>query len=175
MTEWCYIKVVLSVTTSACVCLALLYVGGRPLAETEYAGVHVLVLHPAGPPQDAQRRQPAAGQSPKNPRPPKVTSPQSKCRFTHRGVCVCVCVDRLVPQSLLGTHNLGRVHYEPVKDRHGNVLLVTIREVESQHSLLSGKWMLVTKLQSQRKSLSTPEEPYALDILIITLQVRRLR
>uniref|UniRef100_A0AAQ4PQ89 Ankyrin repeat and fibronectin type III domain containing 1a n=1 Tax=Gasterosteus aculeatus aculeatus TaxID=481459 RepID=A0AAQ4PQ89_GASAC len=73
-------------------------------------------------------------------------------------------------QSLLGTHNLGRVHYEPVKDRHGNVLLVTIREVESQHSLLSGKWMLVTKLQSQRKSLSTPEEPYALDILIITLQ-----
>ncbi|XP_062416101.1 ankyrin repeat and fibronectin type-III domain-containing protein 1 isoform X3 [Pungitius pungitius] len=73
-------------------------------------------------------------------------------------------------QNLLGTHNLGRVHYEPIKDRHGNVLLVTIREVESQHSLLSGKWMLVTKLQSQRKSLSTPEEPYALDILIITIQ-----
>lgn len=94
---------------------------------------------------------------------------------SHIEVCVCVCVDRLVPQSLLGTHNLGRVHYEPVKDRHGNVLLVTVREVESQHSLLSGKWMLVTKLQSQRKSLSTPEEPYALDILIITLQVRRLR
>ncbi|KAM8836162.1 ankyrin repeat and fibronectin type-III domain-containing protein 1 isoform 2-T2 [Spinachia spinachia] len=73
-------------------------------------------------------------------------------------------------QNLLGTHNLGRVHYEPVKDRHGNVLLVTIREVESHHSLLNGKWMLVTKLQSQRKSLSTPEEPYALDILIITIQ-----
>ncbi|XP_051274174.1 uncharacterized protein ankfn1 isoform X4 [Dicentrarchus labrax] len=73
-------------------------------------------------------------------------------------------------QSLLGTHNLGRVHYEPIKDRHGNVLLVTIRDVESQHSLLSGKWMQVTKLQSQRKSLSTPEEPYALDILIITIQ-----
>uniref|UniRef100_A0A3Q2EF18 Ankyrin repeat and fibronectin type III domain containing 1 n=2 Tax=Cyprinodon variegatus TaxID=28743 RepID=A0A3Q2EF18_CYPVA len=30
--------------------------------------------------------------------------------------------------------------------------------------------MQVTKLQSQRKSLSTPEEPYALDILIITMQ-----
>ncbi|XP_075937781.1 ankyrin repeat and fibronectin type-III domain-containing protein 1 isoform X2 [Anarhichas minor] len=73
-------------------------------------------------------------------------------------------------QNLLGTHNLGRVHYEPIKDRHGNVLLVTIRDVESQHSLLSGKWMQVTKLQSQRKSLSTPEEPYALDILIITIQ-----
>lgn len=75
-------------------------------------------------------------------------------------------------QNLLGTHNLGRVHYEPIKDRHGNVLLVTIRDTESQHSLFSGKWMQVTKLQSQRKSLSTPEEPYALDILIITIQVR---
>ncbi|CAJ1081394.1 uncharacterized protein ankfn1 isoform X2 [Xyrichtys novacula] len=73
-------------------------------------------------------------------------------------------------QSLLGTHNLGRVHYEPIKDRHGNVLLVTIRDTESQHSLFNGKWMQVTKLQSQRKSLSTPEEPYALDILIITIQ-----
>ncbi|KAM4624540.1 ankyrin repeat and fibronectin type-III domain-containing protein 1 [Polymixia lowei] len=73
-------------------------------------------------------------------------------------------------QSLLGTHNLGRVHYEPIKDRHGNVLLVTIRDMESQYSFFSGKWMQVTKLQSQRKSLSTPEEPYALDILIITIQ-----
>ncbi|XP_038125626.1 ankyrin repeat and fibronectin type-III domain-containing protein 1 isoform X2 [Cyprinodon tularosa] len=73
-------------------------------------------------------------------------------------------------QNLLGTHNLGRVHYEPIKDRHGNVLLVTIRDTESQHSLFSGRWMQVTKLQSQRKSLSTPEEPYALDILIITMQ-----
>ncbi|XP_067344144.1 ankyrin repeat and fibronectin type-III domain-containing protein 1 isoform X1 [Channa argus] len=73
-------------------------------------------------------------------------------------------------QNLLGTHNLGRVHYEPIKDRHGNVLLVTIRDLETQHSLFSGKWMQVTKLQSQRKSLSTPEEPYALDILIITMQ-----
>uniref|UniRef100_A0A3Q3M0Q0 Ankyrin repeat and fibronectin type III domain containing 1a n=1 Tax=Mastacembelus armatus TaxID=205130 RepID=A0A3Q3M0Q0_9TELE len=73
-------------------------------------------------------------------------------------------------QNLLGTHNLGRIHYEPIKDRHGNVLLVTIRDMDSQHSLFSGKWMQVTKLQSQRKSLSTPEEPYALDILIITMQ-----
>ncbi|XP_062234780.1 ankyrin repeat and fibronectin type-III domain-containing protein 1 [Platichthys flesus] len=71
-------------------------------------------------------------------------------------------------QNLLGTHNLGRVHYEPIKDRHGNVLLVTVQEAGGQ--LTSGRWMQVTKLQSQRKSLSTPEEPYALDILIITVQ-----
>ncbi|XP_033991625.1 ankyrin repeat and fibronectin type-III domain-containing protein 1-like [Trematomus bernacchii] len=75
-------------------------------------------------------------------------------------------------QILLGTHNLGRVHYEPIKDRHGNVLLVTTREADSTHThtLGGGKWMPVSKLQSQRKSLSTPEEPYALDILIITIQ-----
>ncbi|CDQ99644.1 unnamed protein product, partial [Oncorhynchus mykiss] len=74
-------------------------------------------------------------------------------------------------QNLLGTHNLGRVHYEPIKDRHGNVLLLTIRDMESQYSFFNGKWMQVSKLQSQRKSLSTPEEPYALDILLITIQV----
>ncbi|CAB1428187.1 unnamed protein product [Pleuronectes platessa] len=71
-------------------------------------------------------------------------------------------------QNLLGTHNLGRVHYEPIKDRHGNVLLVTVQEAGGQPA--GGRWLQVTKLQSQRKSLSTPEEPYALDILIITIQ-----
>ncbi|XP_030317781.1 ankyrin repeat and fibronectin type-III domain-containing protein 1 [Calypte anna] len=73
-------------------------------------------------------------------------------------------------QNLLGTHNLGRVFYEPIKDRHGNLLIVTIREVESLYSFFNGKWMQVSKLQSQRKSLSTPEEPTALDILLITIQ-----
>ncbi|TSK14813.1 Ankyrin repeat and fibronectin type-III domain-containing protein 1 [Bagarius yarrelli] len=76
----------------------------------------------------------------------------------------------LTTKNLLGTHNLGRVHYEPIKDRHGNVLLVTVREMDSSYSFFSGKWMQVSKLQSQRKSLSTPEEPYALDILLITIQ-----
>lgn len=79
----------------------------------------------------------------------------------------------LLPQSMLGTHNLGRVHYEPIKDRHGNVLFVTVRDTESHPSVFNGKWMQVSKLQSQRKSMSTPEEPYALDILIITIQVRK--
>ncbi|XP_068119519.1 ankyrin repeat and fibronectin type-III domain-containing protein 1 [Hyperolius riggenbachi] len=73
-------------------------------------------------------------------------------------------------QNLLGTHNLGRVYYEPIKDRHGNVLIVTIREVETLYSFFNGKWMQISKLQSQRKSLSTPEEPSALDILLITIQ-----
>ncbi|GAB1296658.1 Ankyrin-repeat and fibronectin type III domain-containing 1 [Apodemus speciosus] len=73
-------------------------------------------------------------------------------------------------QNLLGTHNLGRLYYEPIKDRHGNILIVTIREVEMLYSFFNGKWMQISKLQSQRKSLSTPEEPTALDILLITIQ-----
>nr|XP_034959727.1 ankyrin repeat and fibronectin type-III domain-containing protein 1 [Zootoca vivipara] len=73
-------------------------------------------------------------------------------------------------QNLLGTHNLGRVYYEPIKDRHGNIIIVTIREVETLYSFFNGKWMQISKLQSQRKSLSTPEEPVALDILLITIQ-----
>ncbi|XP_078506929.1 ankyrin repeat and fibronectin type-III domain-containing protein 1 [Lissotriton helveticus] len=73
-------------------------------------------------------------------------------------------------QNLLGTQNLGRVYYEPIKDRHGNVLIVAIREVETLYSFFNGKWMQISKLQSQRKSLSTPEEPTALDILLITIQ-----
>uniref|UniRef100_A0A5F9CCX0 Ankyrin repeat and fibronectin type III domain containing 1 n=1 Tax=Oryctolagus cuniculus TaxID=9986 RepID=A0A5F9CCX0_RABIT len=73
-------------------------------------------------------------------------------------------------KNLLGTHNLGRVYYEPIKDRHGNTLIVTIREVEMLYSFFNGKWMQISKLQSQRKSLSTPEEPTALDILLITVQ-----
>ncbi|XP_077358640.1 ankyrin repeat and fibronectin type-III domain-containing protein 1 isoform X2 [Festucalex cinctus] len=76
-------------------------------------------------------------------------------------------------QSLLGTHDLGRAHYEPIKDRHGNALLVTVRAADDGGAPpppLSGKWMPLAKVQSQRKSLSTPEEPYALDILVITLQ-----
>ncbi|KAF3853041.1 hypothetical protein F7725_013729 [Dissostichus mawsoni] len=44
---------------------------------------------------------------------------------------------------------------QPIKDRHGNVLLVTTREADSTHThtLGGGKWMPVSKLQSQRKSL----------------------
>ena len=52
------------------------------------------------------------------------------------------------------------------------MLLVTVRQSESQHSLFNGRWIQVNKLQSSRKSLSSPEEPSALDLLTLTLQVR---
>ncbi|XP_051889018.1 ankyrin repeat and fibronectin type-III domain-containing protein 1 [Pristis pectinata] len=73
-------------------------------------------------------------------------------------------------QAFLGTQNLGKVYYEPLKDRHGNVLLVTVRELNAQSSSPGSRWIPFSKFQSQRKSLSTPEQPTALDVLLITMQ-----
>lgn len=36
-------------------------------------------------------------------------------------------------QSSLGTVDLGQVYYEPLKDRQGNVLLVTLKEFPNPH------------------------------------------
>lgn len=56
-----------SVVNCVYVSAVVLYVGGRPVAETEHVGVYVVVLHPAGQAQDAHRRRAAAGQgSPKH-------------------------------------------------------------------------------------------------------------
>lgn len=130
------------------------------MATTDHVCVHVSFVHVADPPQAADGRRTAAGTL-------------RRRQLLRLVVGVLTATVMVLLQSMLGTHNLGRVHYEPIKDRHGNVLFVTIRDTESHHSVFSGKWMQVSKLQSQRKSMSTPEEPYALDILIITIQVRK--
>lgn len=41
---------------------AVLYVGGRAVAQTEHVRVHVFVVHAAGSPQDADRCRTATGQ-----------------------------------------------------------------------------------------------------------------
>lgn len=46
-----------------CVFAVVVHVGGRAVAQAEHAGVHVFVLYPAGQAQDADGRQPAAGQA----------------------------------------------------------------------------------------------------------------
>nr|XP_032823268.1 ankyrin repeat and fibronectin type-III domain-containing protein 1-like [Petromyzon marinus] len=75
-------------------------------------------------------------------------------------------------QAALGVSDLGRAYLEPLKDRHGNAVLLTLREVSEplQHAPGGLRWQPVSRLLSQRKSLSTPEEPSALEALIITLQ-----
>ncbi|MGH0117117.1 UNVERIFIED_CONTAM: hypothetical protein FKN15_030962 [Acipenser sinensis] len=72
-------------------------------------------------------------------------------------------------KGMLGTQDLGRVYFEPIKDKHGNALLVTMRDLGSSQSLENVRWTQLSKLQMQRKSISSPEEPTALDMLLITL------
>ncbi|XP_069036950.1 ankyrin repeat and fibronectin type-III domain-containing protein 1 isoform X3 [Lepisosteus oculatus] len=72
-------------------------------------------------------------------------------------------------QGMLGTQDLGRVYFEPIKDKHGNALLVTLRDLSASPGLDSVRWAQLCKLQLQRKSISSPEEPTALDMLLITL------
>ncbi|XP_059509526.1 ankyrin repeat and fibronectin type-III domain-containing protein 1 [Stegostoma tigrinum] len=93
------------------------------------------------------------------------TSPSSGLQSRHKMLNAAAQL-----QTLLGTQNLGRVYYEPIKDRHGNVLLVTVRELETQCSFVAGKWIQIAKFQNQRKSMSILEEPTALDVLLITIQ-----
>ncbi|XP_078096007.1 ankyrin repeat and fibronectin type-III domain-containing protein 1-like [Mustelus asterias] len=72
-------------------------------------------------------------------------------------------------QGLLGTQDLGHVYFEPIKDKHGNVLIVTLRELSSYQSLENVRWIPLSKFQTQRKSLSSPDDPTALDMLLLTL------
>ncbi|XP_029102352.1 ankyrin repeat and fibronectin type-III domain-containing protein 1 [Scleropages formosus] len=72
-------------------------------------------------------------------------------------------------QGMLGTQHLGQVYFEPIKDKHGNALLVTLRDLSSGPSLDGSRWTQLCRLQLQRKSISSPEEPTALDMLLITL------
>lgn len=74
-------------------------------------------------------------------------------------------------QGLLGTQDLGQVYFEPIKDKHGNALLVLLKDMNTCPNLDGVRWTQLCKLQLQRKSISSPEEPTALDILLIKLHV----
>lgn len=76
-----------------------------------------------------------------------------------------------VTQGLLGIQDLGQVFFEPIKDKQGNILIVTLKEVKTNQTFESVRWVPICKLQSGRKSVSSPEEPTALDTLLISLQV----
>lgn len=75
---------------------------------------------------------------------------------------------------MLGTQDLGQVYFEPIKDKHGSALLVLLKDMNACPNLDGVRWMQLGKLQLQRKSISSPEEPTALDMLLITLHVSRV-
>ncbi|CDQ58747.1 unnamed protein product [Oncorhynchus mykiss] len=99
-----------------------------------------------------------------------------QCLSPSQSSCSCTLQTRLKMlqavsqlQGMLGTQDLGQVYFEPIKDKHGNALLVLLKDMNVCPSLDGVKWTHLCKLQLQRKSISSPEEPTALDTLLITL------
>ncbi|CAJ1075806.1 ankyrin repeat and fibronectin type-III domain-containing protein 1-like [Xyrichtys novacula] len=70
-------------------------------------------------------------------------------------------------QSSLGTMDLGQVYYEPLKDRQGNVLLVTLREFPLPHSPPDPPlhWLPLARLEKNRSRTPLLPEPTAMDTL----------
>ncbi|XP_034150954.1 ankyrin repeat and fibronectin type-III domain-containing protein 1 isoform X2 [Esox lucius] len=70
-------------------------------------------------------------------------------------------------QSSVGTADLGQVYYEPLKDRQGNVLLVTMRDCAA-HPILQEPplhWVPLARLEMNRTRTPLHPEPTAMDIL----------
>ncbi|KAJ7305763.1 hypothetical protein JRQ81_010129, partial [Phrynocephalus forsythii] len=100
-----------------------------------------------------------------------------QCVTVSQSSCSCILQTRLKMllaisqmQGLLGIQDLGQVFFEPIKDKQGNILVVTLKEVRTNQAFENVRWVPVSKLQTSRKSLSSPEEPTALDVLLMTLQ-----
>ncbi|XP_070779339.1 ankyrin repeat and fibronectin type-III domain-containing protein 1 [Enoplosus armatus] len=70
-------------------------------------------------------------------------------------------------QSSLGTVDLGQVYYEPLKDRQGNVLLVTLKEFPNPPSPPDPPlhWMPLARLEKNRRRTPLLPEPTAMDML----------
>ncbi|XP_030340391.1 ankyrin repeat and fibronectin type-III domain-containing protein 1-like isoform X4 [Strigops habroptila] len=100
-----------------------------------------------------------------------------QCVTVSQSSCSCILQTRFKMllaisqmQGLLGIQDLGQVFFEPVKDKQGNILIVTLKEVKTNQTFESVRWVPICKLQSSRKSVSSPEEPTALDTLLISIQ-----
>ncbi|XP_078125286.1 ankyrin repeat and fibronectin type-III domain-containing protein 1 [Sander vitreus] len=70
-------------------------------------------------------------------------------------------------QSSLGTMELGQVYYEPLKDRQGNVILVTLKEFPNPPSPPDPPlhWMPLDRLEKNRSRTPLLPEPTSMDML----------
>ncbi|RLV94064.1 hypothetical protein DV515_00013271 [Chloebia gouldiae] len=100
-----------------------------------------------------------------------------QCVTVSQSSCSCILQTRFKMllaisqmQGLLGIQDLGQVFFEPIKDKQGNILIVTLKEVKTNQTFENVRWVPICKLQSSRKSVSSPEEPTALDMLLISVQ-----
>ncbi|KAM9488692.1 ankyrin repeat and fibronectin type-III domain-containing protein 1 isoform 1-T1 [Clarias gariepinus] len=99
-----------------------------------------------------------------------------QCASSTHPSCSCTLQTRLKIlqaltqlQALLGTQDLGQVYFEPLRDKHGNAVLVLLRDLGGCSDLDTQRWCKLLKLQQQRKSTSGADEPTALDTLLLTL------
>lgn len=76
-------------------------------------------------------------------------------------------------QSSLGTVDLGQVYYEPLKDRQGNVLLVTVKDcaAHTKPPDLPLHWVPLAWLEKNRSRTPLLPEPTAMDTLTEQLKV----
>uniref|UniRef100_A0A803Y6J0 Ankyrin repeat and fibronectin type III domain containing 1 n=1 Tax=Meleagris gallopavo TaxID=9103 RepID=A0A803Y6J0_MELGA len=100
-----------------------------------------------------------------------------QCVTVSQSSCSCILQTRFKMllaisqmQGLLGIQDLGQVFFEPIKDKQGNILILTLKEVKTNQTFESVRWVPICKLQTSRKSVSSPEEPTALDTLLISVQ-----
>ncbi|KAJ6657603.1 hypothetical protein lerEdw1_002319 [Lerista edwardsae] len=100
-----------------------------------------------------------------------------QCVTVSQSSCSCILQTRFKMllaisqmQGLLGIQDLGQAFFEPIKDKQGNILVVTLKEVKTSQTFESVRWVALSKLQTSRKSVSSPEEPTALDALLMTMQ-----
>ncbi|KAF6723021.1 Ankyrin repeat and fibronectin type-III domain-containing protein 1 [Oryzias melastigma] len=70
-------------------------------------------------------------------------------------------------QSSLGTMDLGQLYYEPLKDRQGNILLVTLKGFPNPPSAPSPPlhWTPLSHLEKNRSRTPLLPEPTAMDML----------
>ncbi|KAL6460974.1 hypothetical protein MHYP_G00309400 [Metynnis hypsauchen] len=85
--------------------------------------------------------------------------------------CILRAINQL--QSSLGSVDLGQVYFEPLKDRQGNVLLVTLREVVTSFTPADPHlhWSSLKHLEARWSRTHLLPEPTAVDTL--TQQLRR--
>jgi hypothetical protein len=76
-------------------------------------------------------------------------------------------------QSALGLQDLGQLHYQPLKDSQGTLVISStchLANIKAVPSSLNFKWLPLSKLQ-QRRVVTNEQESTASDLLLASLQV----
>ena len=76
-------------------------------------------------------------------------------------------------QTALGTHDLGKFYYKPLRDPNGSIVLATVNFIRDPKvvSFNSGKWVPLSRLQ-RRQSQNFSEFPDEQDCIVSSVNVR---